>query len=210
MRIFRRASAQDSPRDLPGTRASERSSADFEALYELTGRSVLAYAMRRTAGPADAEDAVAETFVVAWRRQVETPAEPLPWLYGICRRVLANQRRSTERRALLRLRVAGTTRAQSSDLRMEGGPAGEALARLRPDDQELLRLLAWEGLDHAAIARVLGISVNAVAIRLHRARARFAEAFAGVTSAQLKDSSQSRTSVLVTGRNAGREREDAR
>jgi RNA polymerase sigma-70 factor (ECF subfamily) len=53
------------------------------------------------------------------------------------------------------------------------GPALAALARLRSDDQEILRLVAWDELDHRAVGLVLGITPNAVAIRLHRARKRF-------------------------------------
>jgi RNA polymerase sigma-70 factor (ECF subfamily) len=36
-----------------------------------------------------APDVVAETFLVAWRRLDDVPADPLPWLYGVARRVLA-------------------------------------------------------------------------------------------------------------------------
>ena len=181
----------------------------FEALYETTSRQVLAFALRRTMREADAEDAVAETFVVAWRRLRDAPAIPLPWLYGICRRVLANQRRSTDRRGRLSSRLFGRAPRDAADLRMEGGPAMEALAGLREDDQELLRLVAWEDLDHGAIAQVLGISVNAVAIRLYRARARFSEQFLRVTAEQLKDFPASRTSDLAMGRSAGSGSEDA-
>lgn len=53
-----------------------------------------------------------------------------------------------------------------------------ALSRLDAEDQELLRLLEWDGLDRAEIATVLGISRNAVRVRLHRARRRFANALA--------------------------------
>lgn len=44
--------------------------------------------------PKDAADAVAETFLVAWRRLPEVPSgeEARPWLYGVARRTLANQR----------------------------------------------------------------------------------------------------------------------
>lgn len=51
------------------------------------------------------------------------------------------------------------------------------LARLRPADAEIIRLWAWEGLEPAQIATVLAISANAAAVRLHRARRRFAEQF---------------------------------
>ncbi|GAA1687717.1 hypothetical protein GCM10009733_100480 [Nonomuraea maheshkhaliensis] len=51
--------------------------------------------------------------------------------------------------------------------------------RALPDtDRELLSLVAWEGLDRQQIATVLGMSRNAVRIRLHRARRRFARALA--------------------------------
>ena len=53
-----------------------------------------------------------------------------------------------------------------------------AVGRLGPGDAELLQLLAWEQLSHAQAAVVLGCSVNAVAIRLHRARHRLADELA--------------------------------
>ncbi|MGB0101650.1 MAG: sigma factor-like helix-turn-helix DNA-binding protein, partial [Nocardioides sp.] len=51
----------------------------------------------------------------------------------------------------------------------------EALAALRPEDAELLRLWAWEQLTPAEIAVVLDVSANAAGVRLHRARARLRE-----------------------------------
>ncbi len=188
----------------------ESSSRTFDALFESTSHAVLAYAIRRTASINDAEDAVAETFVVAWRRASDMPSQPLPWLYGIARRILANQRRATDRRNRLNVRLWLQPRRSEQVLRTEGGPATEALAHLRDGDQELLRLVAWEELDHAAIAEVLGISVNAVAIRLHRARQRFAEQLDLHSSNEVKGSDPVRTSDQVTDRMAGRDhREDA-
>lgn len=194
---------------MSSTGAPDGYAGGFEALYEATNRQVLAFALRRTIRDADAEDAAAETYVVAWRRLKDAPAVPLPWLYGICRRVLANQRRSSDRRGRLSLRLFGRAPRESAELRMEGGPAMEALAVLREEDRELVRLVAWEDLDHAAIAQVLGISVNAVAIRLYRARARFSEEFLRMTGEHMKDLPPSRTSGLVMGRTAGPESEDA-
>lgn len=154
--------------------------ARFTALFERTHRPLLAYAVRRVADPADAADVVAEAFVVAWRRIEDVPAgaEATPWLYGVARRVLANHHRGERRRDALadRLRdslrevsVAGPETADISALT-------RALARLRPDDQEILRLLAWEGLTHEEIAVALGISRGSVRVRLHRARSRLGAA----------------------------------
>jgi len=47
-----------------------------------------------------------------------------------------------------------------------------ALAALDEADRELIQLIAWERLTHEQASEVLGCSVNAVAIRLHRARGR--------------------------------------
>lgn len=69
-------------------------------------------------------------------------------------------------------------------------PAVEALVRLRPDDQELLRLPAWDGLRSGRGRVVLGISANAVAIRLHRACRRFADEVARVESGDVKGSEE--------------------
>lgn len=84
------------------------------------------------------------------------------------------------------------------------GPAIEALGHRRGDYQELLRLVAWEGLRHAEIAAVLGITPNAVAIRLHRARHRFEAQFHLVTQRdELKGPRPGRTSLGVKGSMAG-------
>jgi RNA polymerase sigma-70 factor (ECF subfamily) len=167
-------------------------SGTFDDLFSAHSVAVLAYASRRTANLADAEDIVAETFVVAWRRLADAPAEPRAWLYGIARRVLANHRRAADRRTSLLRRLASFA-ARPQPTSPSEVPAIEALANLSADDQEILRLVAWEELPHAQIAEVLGISVNAVAIRLHRARQRFAATLATRGTKDLKDSHPSRT-----------------
>jgi RNA polymerase sigma-70 factor (ECF subfamily) len=176
--------------------------ARFEALFRAHERAVLAYTLRRTATPADAEDVAAETFTIAWRKFASIPAvEPLPWLYAVARRVLANHRRGNGRRerlaALLRVEDVATPLRAGEDV---DGPAFAALASLSPADQEILRLIAWEELGNQQIAAVLGITANAVAIRLHRARARFADALARETpDDHLKYPGPSRTSAEVKG-----------
>ena len=171
--------------------------ARFEALFRAHERAVLAYTLRRTATPADAEDAAAETFAIAWRKLEAVPSavdEALPWLYAVARRVLANQRRGIGRRerlaAMLQVRDVPTPHPVGEAL---DGPAFQALATLSAADQEVLRLVAWEELGNQQIAVVLGITANAVAIRLHRARQRF--------SAALKSIDSSRTSPQVQGTN---------
>jgi RNA polymerase sigma-70 factor, ECF subfamily len=64
----------------------------------------MAFARRRVA-PSDAEDVVAETFLVAWRRLESLPIEPLPWLLGIARKVIATRRRGNTRLSNLYTRL---------------------------------------------------------------------------------------------------------
>ncbi len=151
----------------------------FQAVYEDHYGAVAAYVRRRTTDPADAQDTVADTFTIAWRRLSEVPdgEAALPWLYGVARRVLANQRRGNQRRGVLSVRI-GSQKPTSADVEGEVVAADErrivlaALARLRPADQEILRLAVWEELAHRDIAGLVGCAESAVAVRLHRARTR--------------------------------------
>lgn len=151
----------------------------FHALYEAHHGAVAAYVRRRTPSPPDAQDAVADTFTTAWRRLPEVPDgdAALPWLYGVARRVLANQRRGNQRRADLtaRLRGQGSVAPDVEGQVVAGDERRTvltALARLRPADQEILRLAVWEELAHRDIAGIVGCSESSVAVRLHRARSR--------------------------------------
>jgi RNA polymerase sigma-70 factor, ECF subfamily len=145
----------------------------FDALYRDHAPAVLAYCLRRASREA-AEEAVAETFTTAWRRLGDAPGSSLPWLLGIARRVLANQRRSTRRQQALSERLAAE-RPESAD---PGStmPVLEALSGLAAGDQEVLMLVAWDGLRSAEAAQVLGCSPVAFRIRVHRARRRLAKA----------------------------------
>lgn len=189
------------PRTVTSPERATSPLARFDALFIEHQRHVLAYALRRTGALADAEDVTAETFTIAWRKLASIPAEPLPWLYAVARRVLANHRRGTGRRvrlaALLRVEDVATPIRAGED---HDGPAFAALASLSPADQEILRLVAWEELGNRQIADVLGISPNAVAIRLHRARARFAAALGSADDdGDLKYRDPIRTSSDVKG-----------
>ncbi|GAA4636151.1 sigma-70 family RNA polymerase sigma factor [Actinoallomurus vinaceus] len=150
----------------------------FEEIYAACHDPVLGYVLRRTEDGHDAADVLAETFLVAWRRIDEIPAgdRARPWLFGVARRVLANHHRGERRRTALgdRLRTELGDAVRAADHHTESGVIAEAFRGLSDDDRELLSLVGWEGLDTGQIATVLGCSRNAVRIRLHRARKRFA------------------------------------
>ncbi|GAB2635691.1 RNA polymerase sigma factor [Kribbella swartbergensis] len=151
----------------------------FEDLFGTHREAVLGYLRRRTDNGHDAADLLADTFLVVWRRLDDVPTgnQTRPWLYGVARRVLANHRRGEGRRHALatKLRQELTDLDATETALPDDTPAARAFRALPEQDRELLSLVAWEELDTAQIATVLGISSNAVRIRLHRARKRFAK-----------------------------------
>lgn len=149
----------------------------FEDLYRAHAGRVRAYALRRTA-PAAADDVVGEVFLIAWRRLDDVPDEPLPWLLGVARRVLANRRRGELRASALQDRLASSHREARDEPAAADERALRALGTLGENDRELLMLIAWDGLEAVEVAQVLGIRRGTAAVRLHRARQRFADALA--------------------------------
>ncbi|SCG57442.1 RNA polymerase sigma-70 factor, ECF subfamily [Micromonospora echinaurantiaca] len=146
----------------------------FTALYERYYDDVERYVRRRAADIA-VRDVVAEVFLVAWRRFGEVPSEPLPWLYGVARRVLANEIRGLQRGRRLVEWVAANAVGVVGDHADEViGRVTVAVAfeRLPESDREVLRLVAWEGLGMRDAAAAAGCSMAAFAMRLHRARRR--------------------------------------
>jgi len=155
-----------------------------EELFRSHASHVLAYAMRRGATRAEAEDVLAETFVVVCRRLKDAPSDALPWLLAIARRVLANQARGRRRDAALLAKLsqfASSTGPSdpASDILL-GDELHEALMNLPGKDREALLLVAWEGLTHAQAAQVLGLSRKGFTARIGRARARLMQHLEGV------------------------------
>ncbi len=171
----------DSGRDVEFRCSSGDADFQISALYAQYSKQISAYAKRRI-DHTTANDVVAETFLTAWRRREDIPAEPktLPWLYGVCRRVLANQRRSEQRRVRLCDRLAQEEypvlspvhQVESAETFSEVTTAVNALPET---DAELIRLTAWEGLGPSEIADSLGIEPTAARQRLFRARRRLSD-----------------------------------
>lgn len=146
-------------------------SARFEELFRRQYPAVSAYARRRIPSHM-ADDVVASTFLVAWRRLDEVPADSLPWLLAVARNVIATQQRGSRRLGALRHRLE---HADVTPQPAEDEPAGRvaaALGRLPENDREALTLIAWDGLQPSEAATVLGQSPATFRVRLHRARNR--------------------------------------
>jgi RNA polymerase sigma-70 factor, ECF subfamily len=149
--------------------------ARFNRLFDDYAGIVREYALRRVAR-SEVDDVVSETFVVAWRRLDAVPDDALPWLLGVARRVLGEERRAALRRDRLRERLAAEIPSSPAD---SGEPGNEgqvlaALAALPARDRELVLLVCWEGLSSRDAAAVVGCTPVAARLRLHRARRRLA------------------------------------
>lgn len=157
----------------------------FSSVYATHYGRVLAFCLRR-AGSDAARDAAAETFLVAWRRLDNLPAEPLPYLIKTAGFVIRDQGRSGRRQDRVAARLSDSPSPAAPD-------HGEAVAisvdvervlqLLSPSDRELLMLSAWDDLDAAAIGAVVGCSTATARVRLHRARRRFAQHHQQLTGA---------------------------
>ncbi|GMA32511.1 RNA polymerase sigma factor [Litorihabitans aurantiacus] len=152
----------------------------FTGVVREHSRALVRYFARR-APRQDADDLAADVLVTAWRRRTDVPREAvLPWLYATAGYTLANYRRKRtdlpveevpERPSAARV---GTDPELSAIFDAEVRGALEAVSER---DRQILLLHAWEGLDGAEIAAVLGISRSGADAALSRARKRLREAW---------------------------------
>lgn len=158
-------------------------SARFRALYNEAYAPLRRWAHHRGIAGGDADDVVAEVFTIAWRRFDDIPADAaIPWLYGVARNVARNHRRGEQRRAALQLVVLPAPNVPAPDEPADFTVLREALRQLSDDDQEILRLVAWDGLEPSEAAVALGIAGTAARVRLHRARQKLADAVTRIES----------------------------
>jgi RNA polymerase sigma-70 factor (ECF subfamily) len=144
-------------------------------MYDECAPRVYAYALRHC-GSTDADDVVAETFAVAWRRLDRVPDPPIGWLIVTARNVIAGRRRSDRKHVELARMAAllpEPDEPPAEEVAVRRRAVLDALDALSEREREALLLTAWDGLDHAAAAAVAGCTARAFRARLMRARARF-------------------------------------
>ncbi|MEA2399142.1 MAG: hypothetical protein QOK25_2698 [Thermoleophilaceae bacterium] len=129
----------------------------------------------------DAEEAVQEAFVRAWRKRdsCNTPSAPLPWLLQITRNEamrLAERRSRRQASEVSEAEPEAIFDERSVDSVLErtltAVATEQALSSLRPDERRLIRLRYVEDLTQGQVAAALGVPEGTVKVRLHRARAR--------------------------------------
>jgi RNA polymerase sigma-70 factor (ECF subfamily) len=156
----------------------------FERFYREHVEAVQRFVARRVDDPYLAADLTADVFVAAiesagsYRR---SRGEPVAWLYGIARNVVAGERRRKAKELRTAAEFRGRELVDEDDLaalqeRIDGESAARALraelTRLPAGEREVLELVAVDGLSAGEAGRALGIGPVAARVRLHRARRR--------------------------------------
>jgi len=148
-----------------------------QRLVEDNAPDLLAYFLRRVEVAEDAADLLNEVLLVIWRKAGSLPGdhtEARMWMFGVARNVLSTHRRASGRRSALheRLREQLAEPHGGDDQDGDGSDVQAALAQLEPLDQEVMRLLFWDGFSQAQVAALLGMPEGTVRSRTHRARQR--------------------------------------
>jgi RNA polymerase sigma-70 factor (ECF subfamily) len=129
----------------------------------------------------DAEEAVQEAFMRAWRKRAacRTPAAPLPWLLQITRNEamrLAARRSKRQASEVPEAEPESVPAPPATENALERTlttlATEQALSVLGPDERTLIRLRYEEDLTQGQVAAALGVPEGTVKVRLHRVRAR--------------------------------------
>jgi RNA polymerase sigma-70 factor (ECF subfamily) len=168
---------RESPTGRAEREAVER--AAFDSLYRDHADQLYGFCLRRTGNPSLAEEARATVFLEAWRRrrEIDLTSRPVaPWLFGVARNVLRNQRRTEGRQDATQRDLSRLQRRHAEDLseqlarRELASALVGSLRDLPPPQRQVVGLCLLGQRSYAAAAGTLEIPVGTVRSRLSRAR----------------------------------------
>jgi len=155
---------------------------DWGSIFESHRRWLATIVRARLADPEAQADVLQDVAlaVISQANRPESPDKIAPWLYRITLRKIVNHHRATGRRRRLMESAAKNHQAADSSLGNEPGAwllqketvtsIQESLAKLQPQDRQLLLLKYTEGWSYEQLAQHLGVSVKTIEYRLLRAR----------------------------------------
>jgi len=164
-------------------RARAGNTAAFDALAVDYAPRVYRLAVRMLGDAEEAEEALQETMLRAYRSLGKFRGEAAfsTWLYAITARVCLTRKRAAKLRPeqvpYEELRIATCDTAEQMLRREAGDRVQRALNALPPRDRLLMVLRFVEELSHEEIARVMGWSVENSRTRLLRAKRAFRERY---------------------------------
>lgn len=147
----------------------------FDELFRAHHSLLVTAAFNRLSNLEDAEEAVAEVYVAAWRhRDNHVVTFTLPWLYATLRNIVGNEyrRRNRAGRREIRLITEPFPQVAAPQFDDDAATVRRIISGMRPGDRELLWMAYWEELTGDEMAAILGCSRSAVKVRLLRARGR--------------------------------------
>jgi RNA polymerase sigma-70 factor (ECF subfamily) len=153
----------------------------FEDVYRQHGTRLYNLAVRMLGQPADAEDAVQEAFLLAFRKLDGFKGEAAlgTWLYRLAMNLYVDRLRSKATRKDQRTDALGdheAVLAQSSDTGIELAVTRmdleRAVSRLPEGCRAAFVLHDVEGFDHREVGTILGISEGTSKSQVHKARLR--------------------------------------
>jgi RNA polymerase sigma-70 factor, ECF subfamily len=161
-------------------RAQEGDARSFEVLARRHQAALYRVAVRVLGDPGEAEDALQEALLDAWRRIGAFRAESAfsTWMYRVvtnrCMGMLRNRRPVAVDRMDDAAAVADSPE-HTAELDAGMVALGQAVAGLRDELRVCWVLRELEGLGYTDIAHITGASEDAVRGRIHRARVQLAE-----------------------------------
>jgi RNA polymerase sigma-70 factor (ECF subfamily) len=147
---------------------------EFHDVYERNAEAVLRFAAGLTGDVPLAQDLTSEAFVRLWTTRTPIRLDTVrAYLFAIVRNLYRSHRRRSWRGSTLDEAIADPVDrvAAPVEQRSEVVAMMRALRRLSPEDREPLLMRAG-GISYEDIARLLGVSVGAAKVRVHRSRAR--------------------------------------
>jgi RNA polymerase sigma-70 factor (ECF subfamily) len=165
-------------------------------VFDRHAAEIYRYCARRI-GTDAVDDAVADTFAIAYERRGRfdtSRASALPWLYGIATNVLRRYRAAEARHRALVPHEGEAAQESTADRAVAMADAGTAIRALAGELDKISRrqrdvlYLYAAGLTYADIATALNIPIGTVMSRLNRARTRLRTALLGlgITNAVLE------------------------
>lgn len=146
---------------------------EFEVLYRRYAPDVRRFVVYLSGNFALADDITSETFIRVWtEREHLRVATVKAYLFTIARNLYLNGRRAAARHATLddTLADARPDSLSIAEGRDELRTVLYALQQLPDADRAAVLMRAQDGLPYDEIAGVLGLSVSAVKVKVHRAR----------------------------------------
>jgi RNA polymerase sigma-70 factor (ECF subfamily) len=144
---------------------------EFGALFRAHIAEISRFLARRL--PADqVEDIASDLFEIAWSKRASIPKDfELPWLYKTARYLISNHRRKEAGRTSILATFNEPVAAPSAEvIALADIELADAWSKLPDREQEVLAMWSFDGLEPHQIAKTLGISTNAVNVRLSRAK----------------------------------------